>query len=166
MKKRLLSFSLCVCMLFTMLPMGTLVMADGAGVHSHPVCGASHSDIYGHTGECTDLEWKVWDGSDMDPDKDGVQLKAGNWYLEDDLVYPDVIYIVGDVNFCFNGHYIISTGTSTIFRSDDGYIEQTVAPGERIAQLVIAPVFTPAYEEVDELTDTDRGTGGFGSTGK
>ena len=43
---------------------------------------------------------------------------------------------------------------------------QTVAPGERIAQLIITPVLTPAYEEVEMLTDTDRGAGGFGSTGK
>ena len=43
---------------------------------------------------------------------------------------------------------------------------QTVAPGERIAQMIITPVLTPAYEEVAELSDTDRGTGGFGSTGK
>ena len=44
--------------------------------------------------------------------------------------------------------------------------EQVVAPGERIAQMIITPVLTPAYEEVSELTDTNRGTGGFGSTGK
>ncbi len=43
---------------------------------------------------------------------------------------------------------------------------QTVSPGERIAQLVITPVLTPIYQEVEELTNTDRGTGGFGSTGK
>lgn len=43
---------------------------------------------------------------------------------------------------------------------------QTIAPGERIAQFVITPVLTPQYEEVDALSDTDRGTGGFGSTGK
>ncbi len=43
---------------------------------------------------------------------------------------------------------------------------QTVAPGERIAQLVITPVLTPEYTEVAELTDTSRGEGGFGSTGK
>lgn len=43
---------------------------------------------------------------------------------------------------------------------------QTVAPGERIAQIIITPVLTPAYEEVAELTDTARGEGGFGSTGK
>lgn len=43
---------------------------------------------------------------------------------------------------------------------------QTLQPGERVAQFVITPVLQPAYEEVDELTDTSRGAGGFGSTGK
>ncbi len=43
---------------------------------------------------------------------------------------------------------------------------QQVAPGERIAQLVIVPVFTPGFQQVETLDSTDRGTGGFGSTGK
>ena len=43
---------------------------------------------------------------------------------------------------------------------------QTVEPGERIAQMIITPVLTPAYEEAEELSDTNRGAGGFGSTGK
>lgn len=43
---------------------------------------------------------------------------------------------------------------------------QTVAPGERIAQLLVTPVLMPAFEEVQTLTDTVRGKGGFGSTGK
>ena len=43
---------------------------------------------------------------------------------------------------------------------------QTVGNGERVAQFVITPVLTPVYEEAEELTDTSRGTGGFGSTGK
>lgn len=43
---------------------------------------------------------------------------------------------------------------------------QTIAPGERVAQFVITPVLTPAYVEAEELADTDRGIGGFGSTGK
>ena len=42
----------------------------------------------------------------------------------------------------------------------------TIEPGERIAQMVITPVLTPAYEEADDLTDTGRGQGGFGSTGR
>jgi dUTP pyrophosphatase len=43
---------------------------------------------------------------------------------------------------------------------------QTIEPGERVAPLIITPVLTPAYEECEDLTDTDRGAGGFGSTGK
>lgn len=42
---------------------------------------------------------------------------------------------------------------------------QTVEHGERIAQMVIAPVITPPYVEAEELSDSDRGCGGFGSTG-
>ncbi len=47
-----------------------------------------------------------------------------------------------------------------------GSVSQTVEHGERIAQMVITPVITPAYEEAEELSDTGRGAGGFGSTGK
>lgn len=42
--------------------------------------------------------------------------------------------------------------------------ERVIRPGERIAQLVIAPVLLPETEETDELSDTARGAGGFGST--
>lgn len=41
-----------------------------------------------------------------------------------------------------------------------------VMPGERIAQLLIVPVLTPGFTQVEKLGDTQRGTGGFGSTGK
>ena len=44
--------------------------------------------------------------------------------------------------------------------------EQEIADGERIAQLVIAPFLAAEFTECDELTDTQRGEGGFGSTGK
>lgn len=43
---------------------------------------------------------------------------------------------------------------------------QTIANGDRIAQLVITPVLQPEYEIVEELTDTVRNDRGFGSTGK
>ena len=42
----------------------------------------------------------------------------------------------------------------------------TIQPGERVAQLCIAPVWQAAFAPADELTDTARGAGGFGSTGK
>ena len=42
----------------------------------------------------------------------------------------------------------------------------TVQPGDRVAQLVVTPVALPELERVETLDDTDRGTGGFGSTGQ
>ncbi len=41
-----------------------------------------------------------------------------------------------------------------------------IAPGERVAQLVVAEYTQATWVEVKELTETDRGSGGFGSTGK
>ena len=57
-------------------------------------------------------------------------------------------------------------GEITVVLYNHGQESQTVESGERIAQFVITPVLTPAYEEVDELSDTARNLGGFGSTGK
>lgn len=44
--------------------------------------------------------------------------------------------------------------------------EYTIQPGERIAQLVVMPVSVMPAAEVDNLDETDRGSGGFGSTGR
>ena len=54
---------------------------------------------------------------------------------------------------CKNGH---NHGDST----------RTVSCGDRIAQIVFAPYVYADFEEADELCDTERGAGGFGSTGK
>lgn len=51
----------------------------------------------------------------------------------------------------------------TVNLSDVPY---TIQPGERIAQLCIAPVYQAAFVQAESLSDTDRGAGGFGSTGK
>ena len=40
-----------------------------------------------------------------------------------------------------------------------------INPGDRIAQMVICPIIHPEIEEVDDLSDTQRGAGGFGSSG-
>lgn len=57
-------------------------------------------------------------------------------------------------------------GEFMVVLHNHGTEEQTVCHGERIAQLVITPILTPAYEETDVLSDTQRSAGGFGSTGK
>lgn len=41
-----------------------------------------------------------------------------------------------------------------------------IQPGERIAQLAVLPILCPVIEAVDTLTQTQRGAGGFGSTGR
>ena len=41
----------------------------------------------------------------------------------------------------------------------------TIEPKDRIAQIVLAPYITASFNEVEELDDTERGEGGFGSTG-
>ena len=57
-------------------------------------------------------------------------------------------------------------GEITVALHNHGAESQTVNPGDRIAQFIITPVLQPAYEIVGELSDSGRGTGGFGSTGK
>jgi len=57
-------------------------------------------------------------------------------------------------------------GELIVVLHNHGIAPQEIAHGERIAQLVITPVFTPGFAEVEALTDTIRSGGGFGSTGK
>lgn len=57
-------------------------------------------------------------------------------------------------------------GEITVVLHNHGKDSQTLNHGDRIAQLIITPVVTPGFREVTELSDTQRGIGGFGSTGK
>ena len=66
---------------------------------------------------------------------------------------------VGVIDSDYRGEFIVVL-------HNHGTEVQTVSHGERIAQLLITPVFTPGFTEVEELTESQRGTGGFGSTGK
>ena len=49
---------------------------------------------------------------------------------------------------------------------NDGEVPRVVTSAEKIAQLVVVPFLSVSFNEVSELTDTARGDGGFGSTGK
>ncbi|MBV8757527.1 MAG: dUTP diphosphatase [Deltaproteobacteria bacterium] len=57
-------------------------------------------------------------------------------------------------------------GPVTVLLVNHGKAPVTIENGQRIAQLVIAPVVQAELEEVDELSATARGAGGFGSTGR
>ena len=49
---------------------------------------------------------------------------------------------------------------------NDGEVPRVVTSAEKIAQLVVVPFLAVDFNEVSELSDTVRGAGGFGSTGK
>lgn len=66
---------------------------------------------------------------------------------------------VGVCDSDYRGEYVVAV------HNDSDEI-QMIAPGERIAQLILMPYIPMIFKEVDELSDTKRGAGGFGSTGK
>lgn len=57
-------------------------------------------------------------------------------------------------------------GEVIVMLHNDSQLDREIKKGERIAQLVIMPYLQVQFEQVEELTETERGTGGFGSSGK
>ena len=66
---------------------------------------------------------------------------------------------VGVVDADYRGPFMIAV-------HNDGEKARHVTPAERIAQLVILPFLPAEFDEVEQLGETERGEGGFGSTGK
>ena len=66
---------------------------------------------------------------------------------------------VGVVDSDYRGEIMVSL-------HNHGREPQTIAHGERIAQLVVTPYIAADFAIVDDLNETERGEGGFGSTGK
>ena len=66
---------------------------------------------------------------------------------------------VGVIDSDYRGEIMVGLQNS-------GESDYTIQPADRIAQLMITPVVQAQVELVDELDDTDRGAGGFGSTGR
>ena len=66
---------------------------------------------------------------------------------------------VGAVDSDYRGPFMIA------LHNDSGEARR-VSPGERIAQLIVVPYLPVCFEEAGELDETERGEGGFGSTGK
>lgn len=65
----------------------------------------------------------------------------------------------GVIDFGYTGSIVVK------LYNHSGY-DYTVNEGDKISQLVILPIRTPELELVDSLEDTERGKGGFGSTGR
>lgn len=67
--------------------------------------------------------------------------------------------LVGLIDSDYQGELMISTWNR-------GKTTFTIEPGDRVAQLVLVPVQQTQFTIVDEFTSTERGTGGFGSSGR
>jgi len=67
--------------------------------------------------------------------------------------------LTGLIDSDYQGELFISCWN----RSDDHF---TIQPGERIAQLVFVPIVRAYFDVVDEFIETERGDGGFGSSGR
>lgn len=66
------------------------------------------------------------------------------------------------VGVCDSGY----RGEYKVALHNDSVSTKTVHPGDKIAQLIVMPYLNVEFNEVDELTETERGDGGFGSTGR
>ena len=73
-----------------------------------------------------------------------------------------------NVNFGVTSEGVIDsgyTGSIMVKLYNHGKMPLKIKKGQKISQLVILPIITPDLELVDSMEDTERGTGGFGSTG-
>lgn len=132
-----------------------------------PTCGSALSagmDLYAHLGEHEMLlikpheTIKVGTGIAVEPPvgyfgavfaRSGLATKQG--------LRP--ANCVGVCDWDYRGEYIVAL-------HNDSEEEREIRNGDRIAQLVFLPYITGEIKVVDELSNTERGDGGFGSTGK
>ena len=66
---------------------------------------------------------------------------------------------VGVCDSDYRGNYMVAV-------HNDGEVERVIKPHEKIAQMVVMAYLPLEFEETEQLSDTSRGAGGFGSTGK
>ena len=87
---------------------------------------------------------------------------AGLIYARSGLATKKGLAPANKVGVCdsdYRGEYII-------FLHNHSKIDAMIEPNERIAQLIVTPFLAVTFEETDELSETKRGAGGFGSTGR
>ena len=105
-KKLLLTLTLCLCALLCMV---VTASASEVSVHSHPICGATHTNIGDHTGTCGNVTWTAWNGtSEITYDS---ETKTAYIYLADNVNISNKLTIPQGhtLYLCLNGHSITKT---------------------------------------------------------
>ena len=108
--KRLLAIPIAASLVMGLLPAPTLAEDT---THSHPICGAAHTDIGDHTGTCDAVTWTAWNGTDeITYDAD---TKTAYIYLEKDATRDDYLDIKAGYTLylCLNGKKLISSSTGS-----------------------------------------------------
>ena len=118
-KKLLLTLTLCLCALLCMV---VTASASEVPVHSHPVCGKTHTDIGDHTGACEAVTWTAWDGTSeiaYDP-----ETKTAYIYLTNNVEISDALTIPQGYTLylCLNGKTISYNGEGIIYNNGGGLI--------------------------------------------
>lgn len=82
------------------------------GTHTHPICGATHTDIGNHTGECADVAWTAWNGTS---DIDYGDNNTAYVYLSGNATRSEQLAVTGGktLYLCLNGYSITRTTNST-----------------------------------------------------
>ena len=108
------------------------------------------------------------------PAGEGVRLPTGIAIEMESAEYVAIIASRSSMAYKYgiamgNGIGVIDSdyrGEISVFLRNNSDTDFVVHPGDRVAQLLLMPVALPEIIEVDELSDTERGAGGFGSTGR
>lgn len=126
---------------------------------------AAGMDLYAYFDEDKDYQ-RIWPGKTV-MIKTGISIACPDGYFAGIFARSGLATkqglrpanCVGVVDSDYRGEVIVA------LHNDSGYA-QTINKGDRIAQMVILPYVPVLIEEVEQLDDTERSSGGFGSTGK
>ena len=108
------------------------------------------------------------------PAGEGVRLPTGIAIEMESAEYVAIIGSRSSMAYKYgismgNGIGVIDSdyrGEISVFLRNNSDTDFVVHPGDRVAQLLLMPVALPEIIQVEELSDTERGAGGFGSTGR
>ena len=108
--KGLLGAVLLLCVVLCVI--SVTAVADDSTIHTHPICGATHTDIGDHTGECADVVWTAWDGTS---DIDYGDNNTAYVYLSGNAARSEQLAVTGGktLYLCLNGYSITRTTDST-----------------------------------------------------
>ena len=138
------------------------LVRDGAKVPTYGSASAAGADLYA----CVDKRTAIWPGDTVAiPTGVAVEIPdgyAGLIYARSGLSCKKGLAPANKVGVIDSDY----RGEMVVMLYNQGKETQFIENGDRIAQFVITPVVQGMFNVVDELSDTNRGSGGFGSTGK